>query len=86
MGWGRINNGNPTTWPTQPHEVDVPIWTNFRCNEPQSYPNQVTDDMVCAGEDGMCSCNGDSGGPMVTPTTGGDYITGVVSWGAGQCG
>ena len=27
-------------------QVDVPIWKNFRCNEPQSYPNQVTDDMV----------------------------------------
>jgi hypothetical protein len=35
MGWGRTNNGNPTNWPDQPHEVEVPIWTNFRCNEPQ---------------------------------------------------
>jgi len=86
MGWGRTNNGAPTNWPEQPHEVDVPIWSNFRCNEPQSYPGQVTDDMVCAGETGECSCNGDSGGPMVTPSGEDYFITGVVSWGAGTCG
>ena len=86
MGWGRIDNGNPSTFPDRPHEVEVPIWNNFRCNEPQSYPGQVTDDMICAGETGECSCNGDSGGPMVTKTATGDFITGVVSWGAGQCG
>ena len=28
--------------------VDVPIWTNFRCNEPGSYPGQVTDDTELA--------------------------------------
>jgi secreted trypsin-like serine protease len=87
LGWGRTNNGSPTNWPDQPHMVDVPIWTNFRCNEPSSYPGQVTDDMVCAGETGKCSCNGDSGGPLVTEVGGGlYYITGVVSWGATTCG
>jgi len=87
LGWGRTNNGSPTNWPDQPHEVDVPIWSNFRCNEPQSYPNRVTDDMICAGDTGLCSCNGDSGGPMVTPTATGEFFqTGVVSWGATQCG
>jgi secreted trypsin-like serine protease len=86
MGWGRTNNGAPTNWPERPHMVDVPIWTNFRCNEPSSYPGSVTDDMVCAGETGECSCNGDSGGPMVTPLAEDDVITGVVSWGDGVCG
>ena len=85
-GWGRTNNGSPSNFPDRPHEVDVPIWSNFRCNEPQSYPSQVTDDMICAGDTGKCSCNGDSGGPMFTPFQGEFYQTGVVSWGAGMCG
>lgn len=69
LGWGRTNNGQPTNWPDQPHMVDVPIWTNFRCNEPVSYPGQVTDDMVCAGETGKCSCNGEYGERHPPPLT-----------------
>ena len=86
-GWGRTNNGSPSNFPDRPHAVDVPVWTNFRCNEPQSYSGQVTDDMICAGETGMCSCNGDSGGPMFKQADDGSYHqSGVVSWGASQCG
>ena len=40
------------------------------------------------GETGRCSCNGDSGGPLWTEDggEGGYHQTGVVSWGATQCG
>lgn len=86
LGWGRTNNNPPINWPNRPHEADVPIWSNFRCNEPQSYPGRVTDDMICAGDTGVCSCNGDSGGPMFTPAGTDFFQTGVVSWGASTCG
>lgn len=38
--------------------------------------------MICAGEFGRDSCNGDSGGPMVS----GGLQIGIVSWGATNCG
>ena len=86
-GWGRINNGFPSEFPDRPHSVPVPVVSNEQCNSPPSYPGQVTDDMICAGETGKCSCNGDSGGPMFTEVEDGlDFVTGVVSWGAGECG
>ena len=41
---------------------------------------EITDTMICAGEEGKDSCQGDSGGPM---TCGDGLHCGVVSWGIG---
>ena len=38
--------------------------------------------MICAGEDGKDSCQGDFGGPMIDSK---GFMVGIVSWGRG-CG
>lgn len=44
-----------------------------------------TDNMFCAGAEGMDSCRQDSGGPFTSPMLGNGqgpfYLTGIVSWG-----
>lgn len=50
---------------------------------------QISDEQFCAGGlDGIDSCAGDSGGPImrVIPRTSTWYIEGVVSFGPTQCG
>ena len=50
-----------------------------------SYDGKITDNMLCAKDDGEDSCQGDSGGPLVLEGLGGsaDVQVGVVSWGFG---
>merc|ERR1712127_922218 len=45
------------------------------------YHNQITENMVCARDNGEDSCQGDSGGPLVIRQSSGDLQVGVVSWG-----
>ena len=60
-------------------KVCVPFVTPEIC---KSYygSNDITDGMICAGEEGKDSCQGDGGGPMVDHA--GKQV-GVVSWGIG---
>ncbi|XP_065089805.1 trypsin alpha-3-like [Ochlerotatus camptorhynchus] len=78
-GWGRtlVDNGLPT----ELHAVDIPIVSRSAC---ASYwgTSLITNNMICAGQQGRDSCNGDSGGPLVS---GGRQI-GLVSWGSTDCG
>lgn len=82
VGWGRLQPGGSTSNTLQ--EVTVPIKSNAQCE--QSYPNAITDNMLCAGreEGGQDSCQGDSGGPLMVKDSDGEWKqAGIVSWGEG---
>ncbi|KAL7549251.1 hypothetical protein ACHAWF_012515 [Thalassiosira exigua] len=49
----------------------------------ETYGDDITDNMLCAEDNGEDSCQGDSGGPLVVETPYGDELVGVVSWGIG---
>ncbi|KAG7386623.1 hypothetical protein PHYBOEH_008623 [Phytophthora boehmeriae] len=87
LGWGRTGDND-----TQPYELQtakVQLWNNDECAKKLSEVDieatgQVDDTMVCAGGGIEDACYGDSGGPLIKETPGGEYILiGVVSWGAG---
>lgn len=82
-GWGTTSEGSYTL-PNLLQKVDVPLVSQTACD--QSYPGQITDQMICAGlkQGGKDSCQGDSGGPLlVTDNNNVQVLIGVVSWGQG---
>ena len=42
--------------------------TNEWCN--QKYGYGITNNMICASDEGKDSCQGDSGGPLIAPENG----------------
>ncbi len=81
-GWGLTSEGG--TGAIDLRRVEVPLVDRNNCNDANSYNNQITDRMLCAGLDpgGRDSCQGDSGGPL-TGGANNTVLTGIVSWGTG---
>jgi secreted trypsin-like serine protease len=86
-GWGDIDRGPHDNYPTELHEVNMPLVSRAVCNSRQSYDGDITARMICAGlrAGGKDSCQGDSGGPLVVRDASGNYLlqAGIVSWGDG---
>lgn len=85
MGWGETET--TPHFPSELHNVKVPIVDREVCNSPDSYDGRITDTMLCAGlaEGGKDTCQGDSGGPLVVKNADRQFHlqVGVVSWGFG---
>lgn len=77
-GWGTLSSGGSS--PDQLQEVNVPIVPQATCRNSYS---TLTDNMICAGEEGRDSCQGDSGGPLVYKINNSWALAGVVSFGQG---
>ncbi|XP_076987163.1 kallikrein-6-like [Tamandua tetradactyla] len=79
LGWGKTANGD---FPNTIQCAYVNLVPQEECE--QAYPGQITENMVCAGDErhGKDSCQGDSGGPLVC----GGRLRGLVSWGNVPCG
>lgn len=78
-GWGKGGNNRAV------RHLKQGDMNTLDCGKLESWPNlRFTDSMLCAGADGVDSCNGDSGGPLVK-TYGQPVLVGIVSWGSDQC-
>ncbi|KAL3769684.1 LOW QUALITY PROTEIN: hypothetical protein ACHAW5_010265 [Stephanodiscus triporus] len=69
-------------------EVSVNVISNDECEDSKddmdSYKGQITENMLCARDNGEDSCQGDSGGPLVSGDAETGYTQmGTVSWGIG---
>jgi len=80
-GWGNTRSDGGTENPAVLQRVQLSIVSHAVCEDNYSFVNDVTNNMICAGEAGKGSCNGDSGGPLVCD---GD-LHGIVSWGVLPC-
>jgi trypsin len=90
VGWGVTDeDGSSDIF----QEADVTYVPNTVCsrirNERGNFlGSDLTGDMMCAGDEGIDSCQGDSGSPLIsrggTPEE--DIQVGVVSWGIGCAG
>jgi trypsin len=94
MGWGDTTADDMTSELAERlMSVTVNAISNQECDDSEgsiggwneNYHNQITENMLCAKDNGEDSCQGDSGGPLVIlgndPSQ--DVQVGVVSWGIG---
>jgi trypsin len=96
MGWGDTTADDYTQkLADKLMEVSVNVISNQDCDASKgqiggwvdSYNGQISDNMICARDNGEDACQGDSGGPLVIRGKDGsgadDIQVGVVSWGIG---
>jgi len=80
-GWGKTGSG----YPERMHEASLPVVSD-------TYARKVYGRlfvpalMVAAGETGVDTCVGDSGGPAFAQTPGGPRQIGITSFGGARCG
>lgn len=81
-GWGRIGENQVVS--DRLLEAVVPEVNMTECYR-LLHTSRVTPDHICAGNKTVDSCEGDSGGPLMTEVNGRVVQVGVVSWGV-ACG
>jgi len=82
-GWGSLTaDSNPSDgaiYPSSLYYVSIPLVALTTCQA--LAPFTISSDYLCAGVSGKDSCQGDSGGALVMPSTTGKIQVGVVSSG-----
>jgi secreted trypsin-like serine protease len=83
IGWGNTSTTGRASFPDELREVVVPVVADAECDF--AYQGFVSvETQLCAGQKGIDSCGGDSGGPLFATTSSGDYVqVGIVSYGIG---
>jgi hypothetical protein len=93
-GWGSIhqhvagkkNRNKPPKYSHTLREVQIPIVADDQCvnDYADKGGGHITPEVqICAGQSGLDSCWGDSGGPLFEATQSGYIQVGIVSWGGG---
>ncbi|KAJ8945839.1 hypothetical protein NQ318_009579 [Aromia moschata] len=72
-------------------KASVPYVQTENCNDRSPRSRQLVESQVCVGlGNGVDSCNGDSGGPLMQEEYSNSefvtYVMGVISYGFGECG
>lgn len=82
IGWGNTSTTGQASFPNELREVVVPVVDGAECDT--AYHGFVTvETQFCAGEKGIDSCGGDSGGPLFATSGGATIQIGIVSYGIG---
>lgn len=80
IGWGQTYEGSPLPLINQ-CAIARSVQAS-KCKEQYRSIfgfDQISDRMICARADGVDTCGGDSGGPMLVKS----QVVGIVSWGVG---
>ncbi|XP_004648783.1 chymotrypsinogen B-like, partial [Octodon degus] len=81
-GWG-MTSVFPPDASTKLQQAVLPLVSTEECKK--TWGDKITDQMICAGANGVSSCMGDSGGPLVCKKHGVWTLAGIVSWGSDTC-
>merc|ERR1711915_1121716 len=93
-GWGKDKFGSAGQYQVVLKEIDLPVLSNYECQDRLQSTRlgkkfNLHDSFICAGGvNGMDTCKGDGGSPLVCPSKydPDTYVqAGMVSWGIG-CG
>ncbi|KAM8961843.1 serine protease ami-like [Pelodytes ibericus] len=79
-GWGQMKQTGKK--PDTLQEILVPVISTTTCNRRDYYDEEITPLMMCAGEKGKDSCEGDSGGPLICN----GVAEAIVAGGHRKCG
>ncbi|XP_044035806.1 chymotrypsin-like protease CTRL-1 [Siniperca chuatsi] len=65
-GWGRLGKDEPLSAFDSLQEVQIPVIGKKQCScsYSPSLVGNITDKMICAGQENKGACQGDSGGPL----------------------
>ena len=82
LGWGRTDRGDEKTFPSILQRAEVPV--RSACELQTSKYGKINPRRLCAGgSEGIDTCKGDSGGPLLI----GDTQVGITSFGTSEhCG
>ncbi|XP_044739287.1 uncharacterized protein LOC123300724 isoform X2 [Chrysoperla carnea] len=85
-GWGSTQSGKLSA-ALQLRAGWIPIQSREVCSQPEVYGENIKEGMFCAGslDQGVDSCDGDSGGPLACLDNGYFTLFGITSWGQ-HCG
>ncbi|KAI1933531.1 hypothetical protein LOZ65_000164 [Ophidiomyces ophidiicola] len=79
-GWGQLNYKGEHV--DKLRKTMVKVISRQECQALYAKtPHNITENMICAKDEGKDACGGDSGGPLFI--TGTNTVVGVVSWGIG---